>query len=71
MRAKLKLGSRFLAAPRAGPRGLLLERALMWPSTFIKDLTTAVAFQEAFSSLDRNEGDEEEAHIMVKPLEPG
>jgi hypothetical protein len=40
------------------------------PTRFIKNPTTAIAFEKAFSPLDRDEGNEEKAYVMVEPFEP-
>jgi hypothetical protein len=37
---------------------------------FIKNPTTPIAFEKTFSPLDRDEGNEEEADIVVQALEP-
>jgi hypothetical protein len=50
-----------VATLRAGSNGPILESARLWSASFIKNPTTAVALQEAFSSLDRDEGNKEEA----------
>jgi hypothetical protein len=49
----------------------MLERARLWSAIFIKNPATAVALQKAASSLDRDEGNKEEAYVMVKSFEPG
>jgi len=40
------------------------------PTRFIKNPITAIAFEKAFSPLDRDEGNEEKAYVMVEPFEP-
>jgi len=37
---------------------------------FVKRPAAAVAFQERFSALDRNQGNKEEADIVIQPLAP-
>lgn len=61
IRAKHKVRGHFPATFRAGANGPVLERARMRSAIFIENPTTAVALQEAFSSLDRDEGNKEEA----------
>jgi len=48
----------------------VLKRGWLWSPRFIKDSAAAVAFQEALPTLDRDEGNEEKAYVMVQPLEP-
>jgi hypothetical protein len=61
MRAKHKVLGHFSATLRTGANGLVLERIRLWSAIFIKNPATAVALQEVFSSLDRDEGNKEEA----------
>jgi hypothetical protein len=52
-------------------RGPVLERHRRGPARLVKDTAAAVALEKTLSSFDRDEGDEEEADIMVQPLEIG
>ena len=41
------------------------------PACFIENSATPIAFQETLSPLDRNEGNKEQAQIVVQSLEAG
>jgi hypothetical protein len=61
MGAIIKIRSCFAATRWADPIGPSLKRGWLWPPRFIKDSAAMVAFQEALSTLDRDEGNEEKA----------
>lgn len=71
IRAEFKVRGRLLAAPGAGPKWLLQKRGREGTAGFRKNASTAVTFQEALPSLDRDEGNEKEAQIMIQALEAG
>ena len=41
------------------------------PALFVKYPAAAVAFEKRFSAFDRNQGNEEEADIVIQPFAPG
>jgi len=59
-----------LATFRTEEISLFLKGTCLRPTRFIKNPTTAIAFEKAFSPLDRDEGNEEKAYVMVEPFEP-
>ena len=66
------LNSGETSRPHFGQRkiGLFLKGTRLRPTRFIKNSATAIAFEKAFSPLDRDEGNEEKADIVVEPFEP-
>jgi len=58
-----------LPTPGATLRRPVLERHRRGPARLVKDPVAAVALEKTFSSFDRDEGNEEEAEIMVQALE--
>ena len=60
-----------LAALAAGLGRTELDGAHLGMSGFIEDPAATGAFQEGFSPLDGNQGNEEKADVMVQALEPG
>jgi hypothetical protein len=49
---------------------LILKRSCLRSSRLIKNASTAIAFEKVFSPLNRDEGNEEKADVMVEPFEP-
>jgi hypothetical protein len=65
--------SRFsrLAASRADGEGLPVKAPAMGLTVFLENLPATVAFQEMLTPFDRNEGNKEEAQIVIQTLQPG
>ena len=59
------------AALRTSLRRPELGGTCLRPPGFIEDSAAAVTLQEGLSPLDGNQGDEEEAEVMVQALQPG
>jgi hypothetical protein len=65
----LKILLQLPAASRAHRKSFLRERNGGSPSALVKNPAAPVALQKNFPALDRKEGDEEEAEIMIQALQ--
>ncbi len=66
---ELKILLQLPPAPGAHRKSFLRERNGWSPSALVKNPAAPVALQKDFPALDREEGDEEEAEIMIQALQ--
>ena len=57
-------------ALRAAAGRFGMKKIRLGTAAFVKHSAAAVAFQKRFSALDRNQGNKEEADIVIQPLAP-
>ena len=71
MGAIFEVRRELLPAPRTPPGGLGVQEIGLRPALFVEYPAAAAAFQKGLSALNGNQGDEEEADIVVQPFAPG